>query len=66
MNELTYILAVLVKKDVLSVHEAGAIQKAAKESVISTNLGEMIAKVDKALTKKPGIEKVDARDIIGK
>lgn len=67
MNELTYILAILVRKDVLSVQEARQIQKASNEAVTSSNLGEMIAKVDRALkTKTPEIEKLDARDIIGR
>lgn len=65
--ELTYILAILVKKDVLSVQEASALKKASGEGTITTNLGEMITKVDKALRKKTSdVEKLDARDIIGK
>lgn len=68
MNELTFILAVLVTKEVLTITEAAAIHKASKESIISSNLGEMIAKVTKALEPSPdtgAIEKVDARSIIG-
>lgn len=67
MNELTYMLAILVCKDVLSVDEAKSIQKASNEAVISSNLGEMITKVNSALRKKTiEVKKLDARDIIGK
>lgn len=65
--ELTYILAILVRKDVLTIQEASALKKEASENVITSNLGEMITKVDKALRKKTDdVEKLDARDIIGK
>lgn len=67
MNELVLMLAILVRKDILSVDEAKSIQKASNESVINSNLGEMITKVDKALRKKVNdFDKLDARDIIGK
>lgn len=67
MNELTYILAILVRKDVLTVQEAAALKKEGGENVITSNLGEMITKVDRALRKKASdVEKLDARDIIGK
>lgn len=65
--ELTFILAILVKKDILSVQEAVAIKKSSDEAVITSNLGEMITKVDKALQKKSSeLDKVDARDIFGR
>ena len=65
MNELTYILAVLVRSNVLTVVEARQIQKASVEGTVSSNLGEMITKVDKALHEdKDTITKVNARDVL--
>lgn len=65
MNELTYYLAILVQKKVLTPLEAKKLQGAAKEAVISSSLPEMMAKVDRALKVKDDmIEKVDARDFL--
>lgn len=65
MNELTYILAVLVRSNVLTVVEARQLQKASVEGTVSSNLGEMITKVDKALHKEEdALTKLNARDIL--
>lgn len=65
MNELTYMLAILVNKEVLTPLEARKIQKASTEGVISSNLPEMMAKVAKAL-KQPEdtLEKISAKDFL--
>lgn len=64
MNQFTYVLALLVRKDIITVSEAAALIKSSQEGVLNSNLGEMITKVDKALKKKPSdIEKVDASTI---
>lgn len=68
MHEITFILAILVSKEILTVVEAKAILKESQHSVLSANLGEMIAKVSKSLEVDEvtsTIEKVDARSIIG-
>ncbi len=65
MNELTFLIAVLVRKDVLTVVEASALLKASKEGVINGNVGEMVAKVDRALKRKTDdVEKVDAKEFM--
>lgn len=65
MNDFTYTLAILVRKDILSVDEAHSLQIAHNEGVTNANLGEMIAKVDKALKKNPNaIKKINAKDIL--
>lgn len=65
MNELTFLIAVLVRKDILSADEARSLIKTSKEGVINGNLGDMIAKVDVALKPKPlGIEKIDAKKFL--
>lgn len=67
MNELTFTLAILVAKELLTPAEAKAIQKASQESVITSNLGEMIAKVNKALQPKDAgeVKTIDAREVMG-
>lgn len=66
MNEVTYFLAILVKKDILSMEEAYKLRKALRESVTNDNLKEMIEKVDKALEPKVDeIETLDASKVLG-
>ena len=68
MQDITFTLAILVSKEILTVVEAKAILKESQHSILSANLGEMIAKVSKALEVDEvtsTIEKVDARSIIG-
>ncbi len=61
MPELTFILAILVNKDILSVQEARKLKVALSEQITSSNLGEMITKVSKALEDKESeVEKIDA------
>lgn len=65
MNELTYVLAILVHKEVLTPLEARKVQKAAVEAVITSNLTEMVTKVDKALRQPDdGLEKISAKDFL--
>lgn len=65
MNELTFLIAILVRKDVLSVDEARSLIKSSKEGVLNGNLGEMIAKVDAALKPKDmTIQKLDAKEFM--
>lgn len=65
--ELTFVVAILVRKDILSVEEAHQLLKASREATLNANLGEMIAKVDKALTKKKqSIEKIDAKEFMNR
>jgi hypothetical protein len=67
MNEFTFTLAILVRKDIITLLEAKALQKARNEGVLSSNLGEMITKVDSALAKKVGeLETVDASKLFNK
>ena len=61
MPELTFMLAVLVSKDILTVQEARKLKIALSEHITSSNLGEMITKVSKALEDKESeITKIDA------
>ncbi len=61
MPELTFMLAILVNKDILSVQEARKLKIALSEHITSSNLGEMITKVSKALEDKESeVEKIDA------
>ena len=65
MNEVTFLLAVLIEKEILTVSEAKSLQKSLKESVTNANLGEMITKVDNALSDKDEtVKKIDAKTIL--
>lgn len=65
MNELTYILAILVRSNMLTVVEARQLQKAFAEGTVTSNLGEMITKVDKALhVESSDLEKISAKDFL--
>ena len=65
MNEITYLLAVLVVKDILSVDEAKKIQAEITKGVISSDLGHMVTKVKTALDSKVSdIKKIDAKEFL--
>jgi len=65
MNEVAFILAILVSKDVLSLQEAVSLKKSLSQGVISSNLKDMIEKVDKATeTKESEFETIHAQDIL--
>lgn len=67
MNEVTYLLAILIHKDVLSLEEAKLLQKALRESVTNTNLKEMIEKVSKALERPTNETPVlSATEVLGR
>lgn len=64
-NDLTYLLAVLVNKEVITLNEAKALQVESRKSVTNSSMGEMIAKVNKALTKADDpIKKIDASQFL--
>jgi hypothetical protein len=63
MNELTYLLAVLINKDILSVDEAKKLQNECRKGIVNSNIGEMVSKVERALKdKSEGLKKVSATD----
>lgn len=65
MNEITYLLAVLVVKDILSVDEAKKIQAEMTKGVISSDLGHMVTKVKTALeNKESDVKKIDAKEFL--
>lgn len=64
MPELTLVLALLIRKDIISVDEARSILKSSKEGVVNDNLGEMVTKVDKALKKKDRTDTISAVDFM--
>jgi hypothetical protein len=61
MNEVTFVLAILVDKDILTLQEAAKLKKSLTQSTINSNLKNMIEKVDKALAiKEDEIETISA------
>lgn len=67
MNELTFILAILIKQNVLTVQEAKALQKSSRENVTNASLSDMVTKVENALeVKEDQIKKIDATDLLKK
>lgn len=65
MNEVTFMLAILVNKDILSLQEAVSLKKSLSQGIISSNLKDMIEKVDKATEiKESEFETIHAQDIL--
>lgn len=66
MNNETFILAVLVAKEVITKDEAKRLQKSLRESITNADLTQMLDKVSKALENhnSSDIEKIDAKDFI--
>lgn len=65
MNEVTFMLAIMVNKDILSLQEAVALKKSLSQGTISSNLKDMIEKVDKATEIKDSeFETIHAEDIL--
>jgi len=66
MNNETFILAVLVKKNIITKDEAKRLQKSLRESITNADLTQMLDKVSKALenSNSSDIEKIDAKDFI--
>ena len=65
MNDLVFILAVLVYKKVITKKEANTIKKSLSEGVINGDLSQMIDKITKAFEDKAqDIETISAKDIL--
>ena len=65
MNELVFILAILVYQGILTKEEAYKLRKAHAEGVINADMKQMIAKVEKAFVdKEAGLTTVDAKDLL--
>jgi hypothetical protein len=65
MNDLVFILAILVHKEVISKTEAYAIKKCLSEGVLNNSLSQMIDKITKSLlSKDDSLDTVDAKDIL--
>ncbi len=65
MPDLTFIFAVLVSKDILTIDEARRLKKSVGESITSSNLGEMITKVEEALKEDENeTKKIDAKTFL--
>lgn len=65
MNEVIFMLAILVNKKVLSLQEAVNIKKSLSQGIISSNLKDMVNKVDEAMQIiETDFEKIHAEDIL--
>ena len=65
MNEITFVLAVLVNKEVITKKEALLLHKSMSQSVLNSDINQMIDKVEKAfIVDKISIQTIDANDII--
>lgn len=64
MPELTYIVAILIRKDILSIEEGRRLIQSSKEGTMNGNLGEMITKADKALHKPKTVDKISAKELL--
>lgn len=67
MNEITFILALLYEKGIISKEEAVSLRKVAVEKSISNNLDEMRSKIRVALADKPSgieVESVKAKELL--
>lgn len=65
MNELTFVLAILIYQGILTKEEARKLLKAHSEGVINADLKQMVTKVEKALTStEESLKKVDAATLI--
>lgn len=65
MNELTFLLAVLINKNVITEHEAKLLKISLDKSVINGNLKEMTAKVEEAFKEVvPEITTIDAKNVL--
>jgi len=65
MNNETFILAVLVNKEIVTVAEAKRLQKSLRESVTNSDLPQMLDKVNNALNVEDTnkVTKIDAKDL---
>lgn len=65
MNEITFTLALLVHKEIITKAEARTLQRSLSQGIVNSNLTEMIAKVEKAFVKDElEIERVDAKTLL--
>ena len=65
MNEITFVLAVLVNKEIITKQEAQKLHKSMTQNILNSNINEMIAKVEHALSvSEISIQTIDANDII--
>lgn len=65
MNEMSFLLAILIYQGILTKDEARKLQRAHSEGVISSNLEQMVIKVKKALEPSEDLlERVDATSLI--
>lgn len=65
--QITLVLAILVNKEVLSEHEAKLLSRRLTHTSVTSDVKEMIKKVDDALQElTPEIKTIDANDLINK
>lgn len=65
MNEVTFLLAILIKKEIITEHEAIVLKRSLSENIINGDLHQMIAKVEKAFIKPTkDLETIDAKDLL--
>lgn len=65
MNEITFVLAVLVNKEIITKQEAQRLHKSMTQNILNSNINEMIAKVERALSvNEISLQTIDANDII--
>jgi hypothetical protein len=65
MNEITFVLAVLVNKEVITKQEAQKLHKSMTQNILNSNINEMISKVERALSvNEISLQTIDANDII--
>ena len=65
MNEVVFLLAILVHKEVITKREALVLQRSLSENIINGDLNQMITKVEKAfVTKEKELKTIDAKDLL--
>lgn len=66
MQEIIFLLAVLIKKEVITKEEGIKIKASISSGILTSNLGEMVGKINEALESSVDIEKLDAADLFSK
>jgi hypothetical protein len=66
MQEIIFLLAVLIKKEVITKEEGIKIKGSISSGILTSNLGEMVGKINEALESSVDIEKLDAADLFSK
>lgn len=62
MNEVTFVLAILLDKEIITKEEAKRYHNSLKNGTLSPNLTDMIEKIKKAETPPEGMNSIDAKD----